>query len=114
MKRILVTTMIALLFNIGTALATPLDDGLAAYNRGDYLSAVKICRPLAAKGDPIAQYILGWLYREGQGVPQDYAEAIKWYRLAAAQGLADAQNNLALRYANGQAAPQEYSKALKT
>ena len=33
-----------------------------------------------------AQYNLGYMYHNGQGVPQDYAEAVKWYRKAADQG----------------------------
>ena len=58
---------------------------------------------LAAKqGYAKAQYNLGNMYHDGQGVPQDYKESVKWYSLAAKQGNADAQANLGNRYYQGQ------------
>ena len=57
-------------------------DGLEAYERGDYATAMQEWRPLAEQGDAIAQYNFGLMYAFGQGVVQDYAEAVKWYRLA--------------------------------
>ena len=51
---------------------------------------------------PDAQSILGVMYANGRGVPQDYAEAVKWYRLAADQGDAEAQHNLGVMYASGE------------
>ena len=45
--------------------------------------------------------MLGVMYEDGTGVPQDYAAALKWYSLAANQGYALAQNNLAMMYENG-------------
>ena len=58
------------------------DEGRAAYERGDYAKALKEFRPLAEQGDTSAQHILGLMYGNGQGVPQDYAKAVKWHRLA--------------------------------
>ena len=58
-----------------------------------------------------AQYNLGVMYANGDGVPQDYAEAVKWYRLAAEQGHAKAQNNLGVRYYNGKGVLQDYARA---
>ncbi len=63
--------------------AGPFEDGNAAYQRGDYATALRLWRPLAEQGDAGAQYNLGLMYREGQGVSQDDAEAAKWYRKAA-------------------------------
>ena len=40
----------------------------------------------AKQGDANAQYQLGTMYDNGQGVPKDVKEAVKWYRLAAVQG----------------------------
>ena len=40
----------------------------------------------AKQGDANAQYQLGTMYDNGQGVPKDVKEAVKWYRLAAEQG----------------------------
>ncbi len=82
-------------------------DGVAAYYRGDYATALREFRPLARQGNAAAQVILGIMYGKGQGVTQDYAEALKWYRMAAVQGYAAAQNNLGLMYRNGQGVTQD-------
>ena len=87
------------------------DEGEAAYQRGDYETALREWRPLAELGDTGAQYLLGTMYEYGIGVPQDYAEAVKWYRLAAEQGDAEAQFNLGYIYDNGRGVPQDYIQA---
>lgn len=48
--------------------------------------AVKWFKLSAAQGYAEAQYRLGWMYEEGNGVPQDKNEAMKWYKLAVAHG----------------------------
>ena len=53
-------------------------------------------RVLANQGDAKAQYSLGSIYDEGDGVPEDNARAIMWYTKAANQGDEDAQYNLTL------------------
>ncbi len=95
----------------GGAAAGPLEDGLAAYKRGDYATAMRLWRPLAEQGHATAQSNLGVMYAEGRGVPQDYAEAVKWYCLAAEQGNAAAQSNLGVMYAEAQGVPQDYVQA---
>ncbi len=57
---------------------------------------------LAEQGNADAQFNLGLMYYDGQGVRQDYAEAVKWYRQAAEQGYVKAQYNLGVMYNNGQ------------
>ena len=64
-----------------------------------------------SKGHAGAQYNLGFMYANSQGVPQDDAEAVRWYRLAADQGIARAQSNLGLLYENGEGVPQDYVQA---
>ena len=83
-------------------------DGWDAYERQDYKTAYKLWLPLAEQGDAIAQYNLGSMYSNGQGVPQDDKEAVRLYRLSAEQGHAKAQYNLALKFDNGQGVPQDY------
>ena len=39
-------------------------------------------RSLATEGDAAAQFDLSFMYRNGEGVPQDNGEALRWYRLA--------------------------------
>ncbi len=96
-------------------LATPawagFAEGVAAYERGDYATALRELQPLANQGDARAQNRLGFMYRKGWGVLQDYAEAAKWYRKAAEQGDADAQNNLGMHYVEGRGVPQDNVQA---
>jgi len=93
--------------------AGAVDDAYAAYKSGDYASALSLLRPLSKQGNAIAQFVLGLMYAEGQGVPKDNEEATRLYRLAADQGNADAQYNLGLMYDNGQGVPQDDKEAAK-
>ena len=43
------------------------------------LSKKNLARPGAIAA---AQFDLGFMYRNGEGVPQDNGEALRWYRLA--------------------------------
>ena len=65
----------------------------------------------AESGDAEAQYNLGLMYDNGEGVPQDNAEAVKWYRLAADQGKALGQLNLGVMYYNGEGVPKDLVEA---
>ena len=78
-----------------------LREGAAAYSRGDYAEALLELRPLAERGEALAQFTLGLMYAEGEGVARDYAEAARWYQLAALQGFPAAQYNLSNMYARG-------------
>ncbi len=84
------------------------DEAEAAYELGDYETAIRELRPLAEQGHAKAQVMLGGMYASGKGVPQDYAEWVKWYRKAAEQGHAKAQNKLGLMYKDGQGVSQDY------
>ena len=106
MKKTTLTTLI-LCASLALPAQAGLDEGLAAYNRGDYATALKELRPMAEAGNAAAQHKLGVMYRDGQGVPQDYKEAVKWFRLAAEQGHANAQNSLGVMYANGLGVPKD-------
>ena len=66
----------------------------------------------AESGDAMAQWVLGFMYFNGEGVPQDYSEAAAWYRQAAEQGHANAQRNLGWMYANGRGVPQNDAEAV--
>ncbi len=109
MKR--VTAFAVLLVVLATPAWAGFDEGLAAYDRGDYATAFEEWLPIAEQGDPRAQYALGAIYDNGYGLPQDYAEAIKWYRMAAEQGVADAQSDLGTKYFIGQGVPQDFTDA---
>ena len=76
-----------------------------AYNGGDYATALREWRPLAEQGDPSAQFRLGSLYENGDGVPRDFAKARQWYEKAAAQGEAKSQFCLGNQSAYGEGGP---------
>ena len=67
----------------------------------------------AEKGDAAAQFNLGFMYRDGDGVPKDEAEAVKWFRKAADQGLANAQLNLGFMYYSGNNVVKDGNEAYK-
>lgn len=87
--------------------------GLDAYQKGDYVGAVKEWRPLAEQGDPEAQYNIGLLYLDGKGVPQNPAEAVNWFRRAAEQDYEKAQHNLGAMYGSGQGVKRDFIQAYK-
>jgi len=70
------------------------DAGYAAYDRGDYATALREFRPLAEQGVTPAQVLMGIMYAYGKGVRQDETEAVKWLRQAAEQGSAFAHKIL--------------------
>ena len=67
------------------AIAGPLEEGLAAYERYDFETARTALEPLAEQGNVEAQLRLGLMYHKGLGVTADSAKAMKWLRLAADQ-----------------------------
>ena len=108
-----VFVIVAFILNVGTAFAGDFEDATAAYRRGDYVTALRLIRPLAQQGHSIAQYNLGLMYEKGEGVAQDSSTAVKWYRMAAQQGYASAQHDLGVSYYKGQGAAQNYKEAEK-
>ena len=44
---------------------------------------------------------LGWIYRDGLGVPRDYGKAREWYEKAAAAGHSVAMVSVGWIYQNG-------------
>ena len=51
LRRFLLTGLMAMLLSTGTAWAGSFEDGVAAYERGEYATAMGIFRPLAIQGD---------------------------------------------------------------
>lgn len=102
--RILVIAVIlCTLFSAGcTSEKSDYDVGIAAYERGHYQAAMYDFETRAMRGDPVAQFCLGFMYKHGKGVTvsnekaEEWAE--EWYTKAAKQGYAPAQNNLGIIY----------------
>ena len=108
-------TVALLLFTLSalTSWAGDFQKGMSAYYSGDYTTALEELAALAEQGDTDAQFILGSMHENGQGVPQDYKQAVKWYTKAAEQGMAEAQYILGAMYEDGQGVPQDYKQAVK-
>jgi len=113
--------------------ATPLladfNDGLVAYRKQDYATALRQWRPLAEQGNADAQYRVARLYHRGLGVARDDAraaawyleaarrghakQAVRWYTKAAEQGRAVAQANLAGMYAEARGVERDLGVAAR-
>ena len=107
MKALLTPIFLLILLCSPVTWSADFQKGGTAYNNGDFATALKEFRPLAEQGYASAQFLLGYMYRNGQGVPQDYKTAAKWYTLSAEQGNAGAQSNLGLMYIAGQGVLQD-------
>jgi TPR repeat protein len=83
------------------ARADPVSDGFAAYQRGDYATAYKLCIVWAQHGNRDAKFLIGLMYANGRGVRRSYADAAQWYQDAADDDQDSAENNLGELYAAG-------------
>jgi len=61
--------------------------------------------------DARAQSVLGYLYYNGEGVPQSYVKAAEWLKKAAAQDDPYAQSLLGEMYMRGQGVSQNMDEA---
>jgi TPR repeat protein len=99
----------AQMLGIAGAVAGPWEDGMASYNRGDYMPAIRLFRPLAEQGNAKAQSVLGVMYRRGEGVARSSVRAFLWLSRAAARG--DARARVELRDVSQTMTPEELSQA---
>ncbi|HID81457.1 MAG TPA: sel1 repeat family protein [Chromatiales bacterium] len=83
------------------------------YRDGDYAEAAKWYEKAAKQGDSNAQYNLGVMYGNGEGVMQNSKSAAKWFEQAAKQGHSGAQILLGKQYYRGEGVPQDYKAAFR-
>jgi chemotaxis protein histidine kinase CheA len=103
MSRILCVAVVlaaSLLTGAGPASAG-MSEGVAAVTVGDYDKAIAEFQPLAASGDPAAQYQLAKIYLEGRGPADGLAQGIALITKAANASYPEAQAQLGLMYAMG-------------
>lgn len=98
---------------VSSAESDPFEQGLKAYNEGDYQAAYKIIAPMATNGDPAVLNLLGLMYEQGLGVPQNAEKSVALYREAADKGYSYAQYNLAVSYDTGVGIPINYREAVR-
>jgi TPR repeat protein len=70
--------------------ALSLHEGIESFRAQDYRRAFIRLKPEAEKGQPDAQYAVGYMYYYGQGVVEDRDKAWFWIHMAAKVGQPDA------------------------
>src|SRR5437868_5591310 len=110
-KRIMVGGLVVAVHILGVpgALAGPWEDGMVAYNRGDYAPAIRLFRPLAEAGNAKAQHLIGVMYHKGQGVARNSVRALAWFSVAAKHG--DREAAATLRELSKSMTPDEIEQA---
>jgi len=89
----------------------PFYSGYKAYLKKDFSEALVYWKPLAENGNPNAQYFLGIMFLNGQGVMANWTEAAKWFQASAEQGDVGAQFLLGEMSLKGMGMVQNYQKA---
>ena len=102
-SRRLALALVALVVSANASAQSPngtaaLDEGIAAYNRGDYPGAFRLLQAAVAQGSAEAMSNLGYLYARGHGVERDPAAALELYKRGAQAGDAEAMNAVGYRY----------------
>ncbi len=93
MRRLSRLFIILIFIPIVTAcIASPfnLHEGIQSFKAQDYRRAFIRLKPEAARGQPDAQYAIGYMYYYGQGVVEDRKKAWYWINMAAQAGQPDA------------------------
>lgn len=103
---------LAALLSLTTPARANLEDGLAAYQRQDWITAAKEFRPLAAQGNISAQARLGQILFMGLGGQRDDVEALKLLNAAGNAGDPLAQHVLGNAYFLGRAVPKDPTLAV--
>ena len=94
----LILIILSLMLVVPAVYADDYQEGVDAYDRKDFKTALKKLKPFAEKGHASAQDKLGEMYYDGQGVTQDYKEAIKWLLKSAEQKNLTAQRLIRASY----------------
>lgn len=90
-----------------------LASALAAYDAGDFATAMRSFVALARSGDSEAAYMAGLMHHRGRGTPPDFASAARYYAQAAERNVPQALTNLGIlhRDGDGQRFPIDLGKA---
>jgi len=71
------------------------DQAKALFLNQQYTQAARDLLPLAQQGHINAQYIIGYMYHYGYGLPRNERESVRWIAMAAARGHPQAKTALA-------------------
>src|SRR3954462_2856834 len=102
--------LIAVIAGLGAGLTSAVhlatageEEGREFMQAGAYEKAIQELQPLADRGGPTAENLLGEIYFGGHG--GDLQQALKWMTAASEQGYARAQARLGITYATGRVLP---------
>jgi len=88
-------------------------DGLEAYKRGDYTTAIEEWSLSARRGDFRAQYGVGIMQLYGRGTDRDPISAVGYFREASALGYPEARYALGVMYQDGTGVTQDLAEAAR-
>ncbi len=108
LSRISIVLALLLVAHGVDSLSGDLEQGQAAYSQGDFETALSHFGNAAKDGDADAQYALGAMYHDGEGVARDHAIAAHWYTKAAQRGNKDAQYWLCIMHKEGMGVSRDY------
>lgn len=86
-------------------------EGVAAYDKGDFTTAFKIWLPLAQQSDLAAMRNVALMLRKGEGTARDPKRALWFYEEAGSKGFALAQVNAAFMHLEGDGVPKNLEAA---
>jgi len=111
MKRV-IAFLIASAWMIAPAWAD-FDTGVVRFEQGDWEGAIRELTPVAERGDPRAQHMLGAILLTSARSDANIGEAAVWMKKAANLGHVEAQVELARLYRIGLGVPQDPGKMVK-
>jgi uncharacterized protein len=88
-----------------------LASGIAAFESKQFSRAAGLLSPLAAEGDPEAQYRVAIMAQNGLGMQENPTLALQYMQAAATAGLGLAQHGLGFMYLEGECAEQDPAQA---
>lgn len=86
---------------------------LDGYERQNFQKSFPLMLATAKRGDGLASFYLGLMYRQGKGVAKNDIEAFNWYQKSAALGVNDTQYDLAMMLFYGEGIDADKVKAKK-
>lgn len=89
------------------------DEGILAYEKGNYKTAFTLWLPLAEDEYYLPQWVISELYFNGKGVEQDNEKGLYWLKKSASHGNDHIQYKLAEEYRTGEKVSRNPLEAIK-
>ncbi len=112
-SRLLFLILTLSIFPVYSSFSADLESAEKSYDAGEYEDAFIQFLELAEKGDVEAQFWIGYLFQDGEGVAKDLEESFSWFKSAADNGHAQSQNHVGMYYYYGNGVKANTIKALE-